>query len=146
MVMDAEPACQRETDVLVKVDVALHAEEAHPFFPGPLQRILQETESVALPLIVGMDADRTEGPGGFARTVRKHQFGLGEHHMADDLPVFLHHEIQFRDKVRVIAILIQHIMLRASGAIDIPKSLPREILHFAVIGRCFKSDVHILQR
>ena len=90
-----------------------------------------------------MDTDGAEGPGWLARAVRQHQFGLGEHYVADHAAVLFHHEVQLRDEVRMAAILIQHKMLRASGAINVPECLPREVLHLAVIGRGFKSYFHI---
>ena len=62
--------------------------------------------------------------------------------MADNLSPFLHHEIQFRNKVRVAAVPVQHIMLRTSGAVHIPKGLAREVLHLTEIGGCFKPDDH----
>ena len=104
--------------------------------------MFQQPEPVSPALIVRMDADGAEGPGGFPSAVRQDQFGLGKHHMADQAPVLFHHEIQFRDEVGVAAIAVQYIMLRASGAIDIPEGLPGEFFHGAVVGRRFKSDLH----
>ena len=41
--------------------------------------------------------------------------------MADDFIIFFHHEIKFRDKVGVVPVLVEHIMLGASGTIDVPE-------------------------
>ena len=62
--------------------------------------------------------------------------------MPDDPAVLLHHEIKLRDEVRITPELIQHIMLRASGAIHVPEGFASEVFNSAIIGRGFESDGH----
>ena len=89
-----------------------------------------------------MDADGAESPGGLARTIWQHQFRLGEHHMAYQPAILLHHEVKLRNEVRIAPVTVEHIMLGTSRAIYIPKSLAGENLHLTVIFRSFKSDFH----
>jgi hypothetical protein len=53
--------------------------------------------------------------------------------MAYNHAVFLHHKVKFRDEVGVGSVLVEHIMLQASRAIDIPKRLAREVLYLSII-------------
>ena len=62
--------------------------------------------------------------------------------MADDPATFLHHEIKFRDEVRVAPILVQHIMLRAPGTINVPEGFTGKVFDGTVIGRGFEPDGH----
>ena len=56
--------------------------------------------------------------------------------------VFLHHKVKFRDEVGVGSVLVEHIMLQTSRAIDVPKRLAREVLYFSIIFGLFQTDVH----
>ena len=87
-----------------------------------------------------MDTDGAESPGGFPDSIGKDQLRLGEHHVADNTTIQLHHEVQLVDEVRVAPELMQYIMLRAAGAVYIPESLAGKFFHSAVIRRRFKSD------
>ena len=62
--------------------------------------------------------------------------------MPDNPAVFLHHEVQFRYEVRIAPELVQHIMLRASGAIHVPEGFSGKVFDSAIIGRGFESDGH----
>ena len=53
--------------------------------------------------------------------------------MADDLTILLHHQIKLWDEVGIGAILIEHVMFRASWAIDIPECLSCKVLYFTII-------------
>ena len=65
--------------------------------------------------------------------------------MAYYSPTFLHHEIQFRDEVRILTETMQDIMFQAAWPVNIPEGFPREILHFAVILGPLKSYLHDIQ-
>lgn len=66
----------------------------------------------------------------------------------DDLPnqltVQLHDEVQFRHKSRVIPIAVQHIVLHAAGAVDIPEGLAGQILNGSVIVFRFQTNGNLL--
>ena len=128
--------------MFVKVDIPFHAEESDSPFTGLLQGIAKQPQSITLPFIVRMNADGPEGPGWFPRSVGQSQFRLREHDMADKTALLFHHKVQLRDEIRIVPVLIQHKMLRATGAVHIPKGLPREIFHRTVIFGFFKSDCH----
>ena len=145
VIMDMECAGQDKAGVLVKVDVPFHAKEADAHFAGLLQRIAEQLQPIALPFIVRVHADGAEGPGGLLRALIQDQFGLGEHHMADKTALLLHHEVQFRDEIRIAPVLIQHEVLRAAGAVNIPEGLPREVFHRAVFFGFLQSDFHSLR-
>ena len=140
--MDTKAASKRETGVLVKIDISFHTEESHTHFPGLPQRIKQEFESVTFALIFGMDADGAERPGGLARTVRQHQFRLGEHNVANQSVLLLHYKVKLRNEVRVVPVAMQHKVFCASGTINIPESLAGEDLNRTAFFRSFKSDFH----
>ena len=89
-----------------------------------------------------MDADGAEGPGWEHGSFVKDDFRFREHHMPDDLTVFLHHEIQAVDEVRVVPVLVEDIMLGAARAIDIPKGFAGKVFHRAIVLGLFQSDNH----
>ena len=62
--------------------------------------------------------------------------------MPDNPPVLLHHEVKLRDEIWVAPELVQHIMLRASGTIDVPEGFTGKVFDGTVIGRGFESDGH----
>ena len=121
VVVDAQAAGQAEACVLVEFEVAFHAQEADACFARLVQGVSQQFESVALALVIRVDADRTEGPGRFAGAVRQLQAGFREHDMADEPAVFFHNEVQFGDEVRIAAVLVQDKVLRAAGTVYVPE-------------------------
>ena len=68
--------------------------------------------------------------------------GLGVHHVPDDLPVLLHHEVELGDEVRVLTVLVKHVMLCAARSVSIPECLSGEVLYLSVVFGLFNSDVH----
>ena len=62
--------------------------------------------------------------------------------MADQTALLLHHEVQLRDEIRIVPVLMQDKMLRAAGAVHIPEGFPRKVLHRAVFFGFFQSDDH----
>ena len=143
--MYVELARQVEAGMLVKVDFALHTEEAYAQLAGFAEGVLQKAQPLAVALEFRKDADGTEGPGRLAAAVVQHELCLREHHVTHDAAILLHHEVQLRDEIRVAAILVQHEMLGASGTVDVPESLAGQNLHLAVIFRSFESDIHRVQ-
>ena len=63
--------------------------------------------------------------------------------MSYDFAIDFHHEIELRDKIGVGTEAVEHEMLGAPGAIDIPECLAGEIFHFAVVLRLFEPDCYI---
>ena len=126
----------------VEVDVALHAQQAEAHRLGFPKGMVQQLQPVALALVVGMYADGPESPRGEHRPVIQHNLSFGKHHMPDYPAVFLHHQVQLRDKVGIAAVAVQHIVLGASGTIDVPESLARQVLHLAVVVGLLQSNVH----
>ena len=62
--------------------------------------------------------------------------------MPDNPPVLLHHEVKLRDEIWVAPELVQHIMFRASGAINVPEGFAGKVFDGAIVGRGFESDGH----
>ena len=62
--------------------------------------------------------------------------------MADKVPVVLHDEGEVGDKFRPLAVAVEHIMLGAPRAIDIPEGFTGEKFHLAVILGLFQTNVH----
>ena len=119
--------------MFVKIDVSLHTKQAYAHCFGLFKRIIQEFQAISFAFVVGGDADGAEGPRRKSRSVVKDDFCFRKHHMADDLAILFHHEIQFRNKVGVISISVEHIMLGASGTIDVPERLACEVFHLAIV-------------
>ena len=69
MIVDAELAGKVESGMAIEVDVAFHAEEADAHGAGFCKCVVQEFQPIAFALVVGMDADGAEGPGGERRSV-----------------------------------------------------------------------------
>jgi hypothetical protein len=62
VIVDVEFAGEVEACVTEEVDVALHTEYADTHLTGLSDSIVQQLQTIALALIVGMDADRAKGP------------------------------------------------------------------------------------
>ena len=62
MVVDIEFACQVETGVFVKVDVALHTEETDAHFTRFVKSICQQLQPIAFALVLRMNAYGAESP------------------------------------------------------------------------------------
>ena len=63
--------------------------------------------------------------------------------MSYDFAIDFHHEIELRDEIGVGTEAVEHEMLGAPGAIDIPECLAGEVFHFAVVLRLFEPDCYI---
>ena len=88
-------------------------------------------------LVIGVDANGSEGPRGLVCAIVENEFSLGEHDVAYDAPVLFHHEVELGDEVGVVSELVEHEMLGASRTIDVPEGFAREILHLTVIAGLF---------
>ena len=66
--------------------------------------------------------------------------------MSYDFAIGFHHEIELRDEIGVGTEAVEHEMLGAPGAIDIPERFAGEIFHFAVVLRLFEPDSYIAHR
>ena len=53
--------------------------------------------------------------------------------MTYNLTVLLHHIVQFRNEIRIAPITVEHIMLQASGLINVPECLTRKVLHLTPV-------------
>jgi hypothetical protein len=62
--------------------------------------------------------------------------------MSDNLPVVLHHEVELGDEVGVRTVLVEHKVLGASRAVDVPECFAREVLHLAPVLGLFQADGH----
>ena len=62
--------------------------------------------------------------------------------MADKAPLVLHDEGDVGDKFTPPALALEHIMLGAPRAIDIPEGFTGEKFHLAVILGLFQTNVH----
>ena len=80
-----------------------------------------------------MDADGPERPRRDTPAVILDELSTGEHDVAHDAPVLLHHQVEFGDKVGIISKLVEDEVLGASRAINVPESLAGEVFHLAVI-------------
>ena len=63
--------------------------------------------------------------------------------MSYDFAIDFHYEIELRDEIGVGTEAVEHEMLGAHGAIDIPERFAGEIFHFAVVLRLFEPDSYI---
>ena len=60
--------------------------------------------------------------------------GCLEHYvLANQLSVFFHHKIQFRNKGGVISQLVENIVLQTAGTIHVPKGFPHKVFHDPVL-------------
>ena len=66
--------------------------------------------------------------------------------MSYDFAIDFHYEIELRDEIVVGTEAVEHEMLGAPGAIDIPECLAGEVFHFAVVLRLFEPDCYIAHR
>ena len=90
-------------------------------------------------LILGRNAYRPHRHDRDVSAVVRVYDGAYEHVLADELPVLFHHEVQLRDKIRVIAELMQNIMLQTAGAVDVPERLAYEIFYLMPLFGAFES-------
>ena len=60
--------------------------------------------------------------------------------MSDDPALQLHHKIQLGDEGGVPSQAMEHIVLQAAGAIDIPEALPDQFLHLTAVVAGFVAD------
>ena len=80
-----------------------------------------------------MDAYGSESPRGDSPTIVKDEFGAGEHDVADDTTIFLHHQVKFRDEVGISPKSVEDKMLGASWTIYVPESFTGEVFNLAII-------------
>ena len=74
--------------------------------------------------------------------IGQNQFGLRKHHMTDNTVSLFHHKIQIRNKIWIITVTMQNIVLCATGTIYVPKSFTSEFFHHTIISWFFKSNLH----
>ena len=137
MIVNIYLAGKVEACVTVELDISFHLQKTYAHLLGLFYRILQQFQTIALTLVVGMNADGTESPRREHRSIVKRNLCFGKHHMADNYSIFLHHKVEFRDEIGVCSILIEHVMLCASRTIDIPECLSRKVFHLTIIFRSF---------
>ena len=69
-----------------------------------------------------------------------------QHDLPDELPVPLHHKIQLRHEGGVLPDAVEHIVLPAAGAVDVPERLPGQVFHGPVIVPGFGTDGDLVFR
>lgn len=94
---------------------------------------MKKLETVAAAFVFGVDADGTERPGGDVAAIVEHKFGMGKHDMAYNATVEFHEVVQFGDEIGGVAVLMEHVMLDTSGAVDVPERLASEVFHFTIV-------------
>ena len=133
MVMNAEAAGKVEAGESIKLNIPLHAQESDAHLARFLKSIVEQFESISLTLVVGVDADGAESPGRLACAIVENEFGLAEHHMANDVAVLFHHKVEFGDEIGIVPELVEHKMLSASGAVNVPECFAGEVVYLVVI-------------
>jgi hypothetical protein len=53
--------------------------------------------------------------------------------MTYDFIILYHHQVKPRDEIGISSILIEHVMLCASWAINIPECLSRKVLYLTIV-------------
>ena len=64
--------------------------------------------------------------------------------LPNQFPVQLHHQVQFRHKGRIVTEAVEHIVLRAPGAVDIPEGFPDQVFYGPVVLLGFTADDQIV--
>ena len=70
--------------------------------------------------------------------------GAGIHNMTDYLAVQFHYKVKLPNEVRTVTELVQHIMLQASGTVDVPERLTGQVFNCAVVGWGFVANDIVL--
>ena len=131
---------RHKAGLAVKQDVSGDSKCSCTHFLGFFYGIVEQLLSVALPLVCGRDSDWTEGHDRHCSSVVAVDFRPHIDDLSDQLAVQFHNEVQFRHKSRVIPIAVQHIVLHAAGAVDIPKGFAGQVFHGSVIVFRFQTD------
>ena len=136
--------CWDKAGFAVKQDIACNRQCADSHFFRFFHGVVEQLLSIALPLVCGGDADRTKGHDRHGSPVVAVDFRPHIDDLPNQLTVQLHDEVQLRHKCRVIPIAVQHIVLHAAGAVDIPEGLAGQVFNGTVIVFGFQTNGDLL--
>ena len=83
--------------------------------------MVEQNFAVAFALVVGANTDGPEGHHADFASVVSGDMRPRVHHVSDDFAVHFQHEREFRHKVGLAPVAVQHVMLGASGSVHVPE-------------------------
>ena len=96
--------------------------------------------AIALPLVGRGDADGAERHDRHAPSVVADDLRADVDDLSDHLAVQHHDKVQLRHEGRVVPVAVQHIVLHAAGAIDVPKGLAGQGFGVSIVVLCFRTN------
>lgn len=126
-VADSLAACDYKAALAVERDVPANQEAARAHLGGNAHGMVEQGFPVSLALIVGADADGPEGHHADFASVVGVDVRPRVHHVPDDFAVHFQHEREFRHKVGLAPVAVQHVMLGASGTVHVPEGFAGKV-------------------
>lgn len=102
--------------------------------------MVEQCFPVSLALVVGADADGPEGHHADFASVVGVDVRPRVHHVPDDFAVHFQHEREFRHKVGLAPVAVQHVMLGASGTVHVPEGFAGKVFDGLKVARLFRAD------
>ena len=102
--------------------------------------MVEQNFAVAFALVVGANADWPEGHHADFAPVVGVDVRPRVHHVPDDFAVHFQHEREFRHKVGLAPVAVQHVMLGASGTVHVPKGFAGKVFDGLKVARLFRAD------
>ena len=126
-VADSPGARDHKAALAVERDVPANQEAARAHLGGDSHGMVQQSFAVAFALVVRADADGPEGHHADFASVVGVDVRPRVHHVPDDFAVHFQHEREFRHKVGLAPVAVQHVMLGASGTVHVPEGFAGKV-------------------
>ena len=117
--------------------IIVRGSEDHNRFKTELGSFLEggfhQLFAIAHSLILGINADRTEGKNGLFFSIWIDQPGFCIHDISNDLAIQLKNQVQLREKIFVISDDMCQIVFMTAGNIQVPEGFPCECFYGFII-------------
>ena len=124
----------------VERDVPANQQAARAHLGGNSRGMVQQNFAITFALVVGADADGPESHHADFAPVVGVDVRPRVHHVPDDFAVHFQHEREFRHKVGLAPVAVQHVMLGASGTVHVPEGFAGKVFDGLKVARLFRAD------
>ena len=139
-VADSPGTRDYKSALAVERDVPANQEAARAHFGGNSHGMVEQNFAVSFALVIGTDADGPEGHHADFASVIGVDVRPRVHHVPDDFAVHFQHEREFRHKVGLAPVAVQHVMLGASGTVNVPEGFAGKVFDGLKVARLFRAD------